>query len=85
MNHWVSSQIVARSFWFSTTEQQWLKILAKFYVLRAGKFHCHLWSDSINLFEFHIVMQFHFLGAQFLPEMVVDAFTVPHLRHRLTT
>jgi hypothetical protein len=42
MNHWVSSQIVVRSFWFSTTEQQWLKILAKFYVLLAGKFLCHL-------------------------------------------
>jgi hypothetical protein len=84
MNHWVSSQIVARSFWFSTTEQQWLKILVKFYVLLVGKFLCPLWSDSINLFEFHIVTLFHFLVAQFLPEMVVDVFIAPHLRHQLT-
>jgi hypothetical protein len=41
MNHWVSSQIAVRSFWFSITGQQWLKIPAKFYVLLAGKFHCH--------------------------------------------
>jgi hypothetical protein len=29
-------------------------------------------------------MQFHFLGAQFLLEMVVDVFIAQHLRHRLT-
>jgi hypothetical protein len=84
MNHWVSSQIVVRSFWFLITEQQWLKTLAKFYVLQAGRFLCHQLSDSINLCEFHIDMQCHFLAVQYLPEMVVDVFIAPHLLHQLT-
>jgi hypothetical protein len=84
MNHWVSSQIVARSFWFSITEQPWLKTQAMSYVSPVARFHCHQLFVSINLFAFLIVTQFRFHVEQSLPAMVGVVFTVQHLQLQLT-
>jgi hypothetical protein len=84
MNHWVSLRIVARSFWFSITEQQWLKIQAMFCVLQVAKFHFHQLFASTNLFVFHIVIQFHYLAVRYLLAMADGVFTVQRLQHRLT-
>jgi hypothetical protein len=62
-----------------------LKILAKFYDLQEGKFHCLQLFDLQSLCEFHIDIQFHYLAARYLPETAVVAFIALHLQHRLIT
>jgi hypothetical protein len=53
--------------------------------LQEGKFLCLLLFDLQSLCEFHIDIQFHYLAARYLPEMVVVAFIALHLQHRLIT